>query len=511
MFRKLPIVILFLAIIFPLTINAQKIFYSEPDRSDQKSLNFDIVGKMSDHYLIYKSYRSDHYISVYDYEMKLVENVPLEFIPDKVLGTDIVTYKEHFYLFYQYQKRGIAYCMAARIDANGKVVGEPLELDTTHVNTFSNNRIYNIVNSEDKQYIMVFKINSRNQDRYMLTTSLFDSDLNPKGKSRAPVAMPERSDFLSEFTLDNEATLVFVRASGSSDNDNIRQLALIIKPPDVDSVAYNDLRIADIYLDDFKIKVDNVNKNFLVTSFYARQKRGNVEGLFCALWNKKQDKIVSQTTTTFSDEIRENAKSEGNPKYAFNDFYIQHILMRKDGGFAIAAESVYSSTRGSNYSRWDYMYGSPFYRPMDYYYLSSPFYSSYYYPWSRWGPYGGYQMNRYYADNIAIMSFDSTANMQWTNVIHKSQYDDYSDNFIGYGTLNTGSRFHFIYNQLEKRTLLLTDQSIVPGGEINRSPTLRNLSKEYQFMPRYSKQVSSHELVVPCQYRNYICFAKIEY
>jgi len=286
---------------------------------------------------------------------------------------------------------------------------------------------------------------------------------------------------------------------------------LLVKHPVTDSASYYDLDVNDMYLDDIKIKIDNVNENYLVTSFYAKQKRGNIDGLYCSVWDKKEQKIVYKTTTTFSDEIRENAKSEGNPKFAFNDFYIQKILMRKDGSFVIAAESVYSSTRGYNYSRLDYLYGSPFMRPTDYYYFTNPFYNSYYYPWSRWGSYGNFQVSRYYADNIAIIAFDSTANLQWTNVIHKSQYDDYTDNFIRYGTFNTGGKFHFLFNQLEKRTLLLTDQTITPDGEINRSPTLRNLSKEYQFMPMYAKQVSSYELVVPCQYRNYICFAKIEY
>lgn len=510
MFRKLPIIIVLIAVL-SLTTSAQRIFYSEPDRNDQKSLNFDVVGKMNNHYLIYKNYRSDNYVSVFDNEMKLIENAPLDFAPDKLLGTDIIPYKEHFYFFYQFQKRGIAYCMAAKIDGNGKIVGDPVELDTTSINSFSNNRIYNIINSEDKQHIMVFKINSKNEDRYTLTTSLFDSDLKPGGKSRVYIEMPERSDFLSEFSLDNKATLVFVRGAGTSENDNIKRLTLLIKQPVTDSVSYHDLEVTDMYLDDLKIKIDNVNENYLITSFYANLKRGNIDGLYCALWDKKEEKIVYKTTTNFSDEIRENAKSEGNPKFAFNDFYIQKILMRKDGSFVIAAESVYSSTRGSNYSRWDYLYGSPFMRPSDYYYFTNPFYNSYYYPWSRWGNYGSYQVSRYYADNIAIIAFDSTANLQWTNVIHKTQYDDYTDNFIGYGSLNTGGKFHFLFNQLEKRTLLLTEQTITPEGEINRSPTLRNLSKEYQFMPRYAKQVSSYELVVPCQYRNYICFAKIEY
>lgn len=510
MIRKLPFIFTIL-ILLSVTIHAQRITYSEPDRNDQKSLSFDIIGKINNHFLVYKNFRADNYISVYDNDMKLVDNINLDFIPDKIAGTDLITYKDQFYLFYQYQRRSVAYCMVAKIDGNGKIIGNPIELDTTHVNTYSNNRIYNIVSSEDKQHIMVFKINSKKQDNYVLTTSLFTSDLNLESKTRSNIRMPDRSDFLSEFALDNSSTLVFVRASGTSDNDNIRSLTLIVKEQEIDSVKYYDLDVNDMYLDDPKIKIDNINGNFLVTSFYAKTKRGNIEGLFCALWDKVHEKITYRTNTTFSEEIRNNAKSEGNSKYAFNDFYIQNILMLKNGGFVIASESVYSSSRGSNYNRWDYLYGSPYMRPYDYYYYSSPFYNSYYYPWSRWGFYGNYQVNRYYADNIAILSFDSTANMQWSNVIHKSQYDDYTDNFIGYGTMNSGGKFHFLFNELEKRTLLLTEQTITPEGEINRTPTLHNLSKEYQLMPRYAKQVSGYELVVPCQYRNYICFAKVEY
>jgi len=507
MFRKTPIIIV-LVILSSLTVHAQKIFYSEPDRNDQKSLNFDVAGKIDNHYLVYKNYRSDNYVSVYDNEMKLVENADLDFIPDKIISSEVLGYKDFFYIFYQYQKRNIAYCMAAKIDGNGKIIGEPKQLDTTSISFFANNKIYNVINSEDKQRIMIFKINSKDNDRYVLTTSLFDNDLNFIRKKRMSVPMPERADFLTEFALDNEGSLVFARAAGSSENDNIKNITLLTQDADADSISFHDLNVSEMYLDDIKIKIDNVNHHYLITSFYSKTRRGNIDGLYCVLWDKKLTQPTYSVSTVFSDETRNDAKSEGNPRYAFNDFYIQNILMRKDGGFVIATESVYSSSRGSTNSRWDYLYGSPFSSP--YYYYGSPLYGSYYYPWGRWGNYG-YQITRYYADNIAIISFDSTANQQWANVIHKSQYDDYTDNFLGYGTLNSGGKFHFIFNQLEKRTQLLTDQSITPDGQINRSPTLHNLSKEYQFMPRYSKQVSSYEIIVPCQYRNYICFAKIEY
>lgn len=506
-------VCLLISVCFLGNSKAQRITYSQADRDDTKSLNFDIIGKINNHYLIHKGIRNNHKIALYDSAMKISSVENLDFLPDKVLSTDILAYRDYFYFFYQYQKRNIVYCMAAKIGGDGKIIGEPKQLDTTAVNFFANDKLCSIINSDDKQKIMVFKINSKDPEKSLLTASLFDANLTLIHKTVATIPMPERSDFLTEFAVDNDGQFVFVKPVGSSQEDNITEATLITKDANSDSLFSYTLTIPKIYLDDIKIKVDNVNKRYVLASFYSKAKRGNIEGLYSIVWDKNRQKEVYASNTTFSEEIRSDAKSEGNTKTAFNDFYVQNIIVRKDGGFAIAAESVYSSSRGIYNNRWDYYSGSPFFSPYNYYYYSwnSPlYYNSYYYPWSRWGGFPG-QINRYYADNIAVMSFDSSASLQWTNIIHKSQYDDYTDNFIGYGTLNTGGQFHFLFNQLERRTLLLSDQSITPDGQVIHAPTLHNLDKEYQFMPRYSKQVSSYELIVPCQYRNFICFAKVEF
>lgn len=503
---------LIMSVCAALTCSAQKISYSQPDRDDVKTMSFDIIGKLEDHYLIHKNIRTDHKIAIYDSSMKEIAQQDLDFLPTKVLSTDILTYRDFFYMFYQYQKKNIVYCMAAKIDANGKLVGEPRELDTTAINFFSNDKLYSIISSDNKQKIMVFKINSKNPEKSILTTSLFDPQLNLIHKSHIAIPMPDRNGFLSEFVLDNDGQFVFVKPVGTSQQDNITEATLVAKNPEDDTLGYFDLPIPHIYLDDIKIKVDNNNQRFVLTSFYSKTKRGNIEGLYAVIWDKNLRQAIATSNTTFSEEVRSDAKSEGNAKSAFNDFYVQNIVVRKDGGYVVAAESVYSSSRGVYNNRWDYASSYPFTSPYNYYYYSwnSPFYyNNYYYPWWRWGSMGS-QMNRFYADNIAVMSFDSSASMQWINVIHKSQFDDFTDNFIGYGTLNTGDQFHFLFNQLEKRTLLLTDQSITPDGQVIHSPTLRNLERDYQFMPHFAKQVSGYEVIIPCQYRNYICFAKVE-
>jgi hypothetical protein len=110
-----------------------------------------------------------------------------------------------------------------------------------------------------------------------------------------------------------------------------------------------------------------------------------------------------------------------------------------------------------------------------------------------------------------VLSFDKYGKPEWSNVITKSQFDDQSDQLISYQLMNTGGQLHLLFNKDEKRNLLLNDYSITPDGQISHNPTLKNLDKGYEFMPMYSKQVSARQMIIPCSFRNSICFAKIEY
>lgn len=492
------------------SLHAQSIVYSKPEKSDTRGLNFEIIGKLNDHYLVYKNIRNDHRVTVYDDDMEVVTNESLTFLPDRVINADILAYKNFFYLFYQYQRRNVVYCMAAKLDGDAKLVGEPQTLDTTQVNFLANNKVYSYMVSEDKQKIGFVKINTKNESSYFLTSLIFDENLAPFSKAYTNVDMPERNDFLTEFNIDNDGDMVFLRAVGGQQKDNIVSLSLISKRMNDNLPKVYELPLNKIFLDDVRVKIDNYNKNYLVASFYTKARRGNVDGLFATLYSKVNDSLINTTYTTFSDELRNSVKSNGNARFAFNDVFLQNIVMRKDGGYVIAAESVYSSTRGNQFNRWDYFNGYPFFSPSAAYYYysySSPF--GYYYPWSRGGY--GFQNTWYFADNVALLSFDSTGNLDWSNVIHKSQYDDNTDAFIGYTTMNTGNEVHFLYNENVRKNVLLSDQSITPDGQLNHSPTLRNLDRGYEFMPRFGKQVGAKQMIIPCSYRNYICFAKVDF
>ncbi|MBN8835966.1 MAG: hypothetical protein J0I09_01785 [Sphingobacteriia bacterium] len=493
---------------FCVFLKAQSIIYSEPDRDDYKNMNYEVMGKLEGKVFIYKGIRDQHQLCIYDAEMKLVNKVKLDFINNNLINIEFIAYQDKFLVFYNYQNKNVIYSMAARIGANGKILGQPLVVDTTNYSSSVNNNIYTLAYSEDKSKIVVYKIRNKEENQHTLITLLFDKELSLLHRSSIIVPMPDKKDFLNRLVVDNDGDIALLREAGSNSNDNINKLALIIKPGNADSLQIMDIKLNNINLDDVKIKPDNINKRFLILSFYSKQKRGNVDGLFCFLWDKLNNKVILNNQITVPDDLRNEARSDGNLKSALNDFFLKNIIIKNDGGFVIATESVYMSTRGNNYyNRWDYLGYNSFWGVPGYYYGSGLMGG--YYPWSNFNYYN--TTTRYFADNIMLLSFDDKGKMDWSNVIHKSQYDDNADNFISYGIINTGEEIHFLYNVLEKRDWVITDQAVAPGGQLTRKPTFKNLDKGYDFMPRLAKQTGARQIIVPCMYRNLTCFAKIDF
>ena len=494
---------------FSSSLFAQRISYTEPERDDSRRTNFEIIGRVGGNNLIFKNNRNNNDICVYDDNMKLLNRLDMNFMDDRWINVDFIAYPEFAWMIYQYQKKDIVYCTAVKINGEGKRMTDPIQLDTTKINWSANNKIYTTIVSDDKEKIMIMKINSRNPKMFLFTTKLFNNDLKMVAKNNLSLPMQERNDYFTDFLLDNQGGLVFGKFVRKNGGETVSNLQMVSLQPNADTFMIRDLSGNDRFLDAVKVKVDNINQRYFFSAFYYRQRRGNIEGLYSVIFDVKKDAIVKQMLASFSDELRRQAKGpDANVKLAFNDYFIQNIILKKDGGYLMVSESQYTSTRGSAFNRWDYLnWNNPWRSPLNYYYYS-PFYSPWNSPWNR---YGQGQAVRFHSDNIMILSFDKDGQIEWSNVIPKSQFDDESDAMISYQMLVTGSELHFLFNQYERRSLLLSDQSIGPDGKITRYPTLKNLDKGFEFMPRYGKQVGARSIIIPCQYRNYLTFAKIDF
>ncbi|WP_298731850.1 hypothetical protein [uncultured Chitinophaga sp.] len=488
------------------SLMAQKITYSEPERDDYKSTEFEIIGRVGGNILVYKSDRGDNAVSVYDNAMQLKERVKLDFLPKKVISVDFIAYPGKVFMIYQFQRKDAVYSVCATMNPEGRFDQAPIVVDSTRIGFYSKeNKVYSVEYSEDKGRIMIYKINQDKEDNNVFYTFQYDSSFNFVNNSRLSLPM-EKKAILSNFTLANSGDLIFNRLERTSNRDYTIKADVIIKRSAVDSFEVTPLQLQQQMLDEVKMKLDNNSNTLLVSAFYYKQKRGNVDGMYIAKYDFAQKQLVYEKLSPFTPELKMNARGESSTNAAFNDYFIRKIINTKDGGFLITAESFYTTSRYQPWNRWNYMYGP--------YGMSSP-YSYYYSPYSPWyySPWGwnNSQGNRYHYDNVAVLSFDPEGKLQWSNFVRKSQFDDGADLYLSYMLVNIGSELRFLYNDLDRRSYILTDNSITPDGKISRMPTLRNLDKGFTWMPRYGKQISSRSVLIPCIYRNYICFAKIDF
>jgi hypothetical protein len=505
------VVSLVLFIFAALVGHAQRIFYSDIEKDDYRQMNFDIIGKVSGKINIYKNYRNRNDISIYNDEMKLLNRVSMDFMPERVIQVDFIAYSDFYCMVYQYQKKNVVYCAYVKFNGDGKRMNDPLILDTSHLPSQSDKKVYSMINSEDKQRIMVFKVNRKNERYYVLTTLLFDSKPSLVRKSVTNYPIADREGFFTDFVLDNDGDFAFGRAGTGGNREFVNRFDFVIKKANEDTLQVYNIPLKDKSLDEVQLKPDNFHKKFIVTSFYYKQRKGNIDGLYTFIWDKNTSSRIMENTFVFSDSLRMDARTENvSVKQAFNDYFIKYIIPTRNGGFAVMSELYYTSSRSTGWNRWDYLYGYN-YNPMDYWYYS-PYnamnYGRWWDPWSRWN---SYSSTRYFAENIMIFFFNSEGKLEWSNVVRKTQFDDNNDMFLSFQIFNAGNSVRFLFNQLEKRELILNSATINAAGEMKRDPTLRNLDKTYDFMPRFGKQIALKEIVLPCMHKNFICFAKLEY
>lgn len=505
--RTFVIIFCLLNLTSPQKLAAQDIVYSDFNNEDNRDINFEILGKMNDSYIIYKNIRWKHMLAIYDNNMRMQKSIRLKFIPDKTFNIDFISYPDHFYMIYQFQKNNIVYCKGVKINSEGKKMTEPVDLDTTRISILSDKKIYNTIYSQDKQKILIYKIPRKNQ-QMTIATKLFDADLNMLDSTRYVTSYDDRKDVYSDLQLDNEGNFTYSKGTKGIFRSNIRELEIFCRKPGEKYFKTLNIDLKGSYFDEIIFTVDNLNKHYILNSFYYDRDPGNIIGLYTMLIDAIHLDTLRSAFNPFPDTVRAKANSDGFFKAAFDNFFIRQTIVKKDGGFILATEDYSSQTRSNpnnNLNRSNYFYNSPYYSPNDYY-LSNPAFG-YYRPFNS---FSNWNDVRYYYNNILILSLDKNLQLQWNTIIPKTQVDDEVDNFLSFSTMNVGAEIHFLFNEGVRRQII-SNQSIMPNGEMKRFPTLKSREAGYEFMPRLAKQVGYKEVIIPCIYRSNIAFAKVKF
>jgi hypothetical protein len=168
------------------------------------------------------------------------------------------------------------------------------------------------------------------------------------------------------------------------------------------------------------MKLDADKERIYVGGFYSDKKNGNYEGVLYTYYDIKTGSFQPTRLMPFDDRMR-NATGGSSKKRAFNDHQVRQLIVKNDGGFLLISEDYFVTTRNS-------------YSPGFGYY-------SFYYPTM------GATVREYHYNDIMVLSYNPSGQMEWDTFIRKDQYSQEDGGmFSSYALINTGGAIGFLFN-----------------------------------------------------------------
>lgn len=518
---------------------AQSYVVSGIEKTDKEGMQYEVLGKMGNRYWVYKKNGTVSTIAQYNDQMQLVKQNDLTFLPSSVQQIEFFKRDQQLFAFYQFQNNKTVYAALATLNVEGQLKSEPVILDTAqNIRPGSRAKIFNLIESDDHQKIMLFSVNTSNPASIKLKTSSYNGNFEEIADATISINSNNKKSTLSDFALANNGNLFCLR--NTTQNNAAPAVSLIYLSEGGREVIESSVLNTQFLLDDIRLKIDNANNRVLLNSFYAISKKGNIEGLFTYIWDANTKTAILSSANRFTDANRALLTTKRNLKTALDSYYIDKVNTQSNGDFIVMAESAETYSNRSAFSRWDYFWGGPFYNPFIFNYWYRPFG---FYPWTRfgwagfgawdlgwglgglgWGPWGwgglggfwnpfasfGYPSVTYNAKQIALMSYDSKGNLQWVKTIDKSQSDMNVDQFIGYGSFENNNGVNIIYYQKQKGQRQFIVNTLTTEGVLSKGESINLQEKRFDWMPKALKQVGEKECIIPYQYNNKIGFAKIQ-
>gem|GEM_PF-3408166 len=456
--------------------DAQEITYSVPLGDNIRTTNFDILGFCGAHLLIYKKTYSDSKIAVYNKEMKILDEVPLDFFPDELTHEDFINLGNRVLLFYQYTHRRDLYCGFITLDANASLVGKPRPIDkTVHPDRVVGNKPYTVLHSADKSKIMVLEI-LRNEDslRYRLRTFLYDSSMTLLSVGVVEMPYLEISDRLDKFCLSNQGGLYFTYGHLSElQNDYYQSLTLYYKPPLENKLLEKPIPLEHAAVKtSVLLKIDEPEQLVWLGALATGEKLRDIDGICLFRYTQDSLRPENHEMVPLTDSLKKTMRSRtAGLHQTFDDYQLVDMVFDQKAHSLLIAEQRYMG-----------------------------------------------QDNVRHYDNIALFEISPEGTLSGAGTIPKEQGEDLGPPYVSFLLVNTGHALHFLMNKshrvfrfLNNAVYLLTDYQYGADHRLKELPVLRDLDNKLRWAPRYGMQVGRDQVIIPCISGSSMVFGKIDY
>jgi hypothetical protein len=477
--------LLLFSLVFTSSALAQRVVYSEYAPYDIRNSSLSIVGKVAGVLYTFRSYGNEYYLDAYNDAMEKTATIVLDFFPSQIYNVRFVSFADKMLVLYQSQEGTRITQYAAMLNEKGMLQKTPLKIDTKRTSFFgtSNKEFFASAVSDNREHIMVYS--AMNKGKSLQFTGYW-LDVETMRVSKKLKLKYKANDIIAnnEGLLSNTGQF-FLPVYTVIGNRNFSDEYTILSLKKEESLfRKSSLELGANYLEYPFQKMDNNKGKIHFASFFSTKKNGNNEGVAAATFDLNTLIFSVPNFISFDDEMRGETKGKRRER-ALNEFKINQLVVKNDGGFVVAAEEVYVTTQSN------FMPGIGFY--------------SFYY-----SPMMNQTIREYHYNDIMLLSYNANKEKEWHSFLRKEQYSQEDGGmFSSYSLLNTGGGLGFLFNDFNSRRSRIQLSSVSADGKVNIGYMDAGNNDDPDWLPRLGKQIDSREIVVPCLRKKQICFAKI--
>ena len=448
---------------------SQKVTVS-PEILLRDDYSFALLGEVDKKVLLVRNKGYQQTLSIYNEGLGFVQEIPLDFEDKRVNIIGFVTGKTDFNVYYSYRSGSKEIIKAVKLSA----MGQEYYQDTVFMreNVFLT-EYYRFDGSDNDRYVCLHNV----LDETTIQLILFDNQemelIYEKKLVVNGVSM--RKDLINmSISNDGELALLFDKNNSQfrKEDHYMRVVSITKKGETKDAkIEFNDMLSVDQ-----RIIADNANGGFRIVGLYSDKNEILSQGYFVS----DLDRLVK---SAFPPEMLSNTSGSSKKKLiGLEDYGLNDIIFRKDGGCLLVLESKKEFHRASSATR-----GSRA---------------------------GSYRMGvtDYYNEDILVMSINADGTFLWNTVLPKKQFSQDDDGaYSSFFIFKTPSKLHFVYNDEIKSNNTVSEYVLNPAGVYERNAVLSTAYQKLKLRLRSSIQVSSNAFLLTSERNSRLNIVKIEY
>lgn len=494
----IKITFIFLLFFFPALVSGQQVKWSQPLQDNKKFPYLKILGEDdNENIFVLKSnlsldnsrenagFRNRSYLLQYfspDLALLWEKDLKTSYEDGRITDIRLVNGKLITTSYFYEKKNKSYYFYSQYLGKDANWLGKPVLVDSLIATSLDENNKPGLINSLD-QNLLAFSYRKVSKDDKIQSLNVVVLDTNLAAKYSKEILIPISTQLFvqQEVVLTNSGSFLLLGTRYTTEKK--------IKEPNqsyYELYGYNYLQdkfVHAVVKDDTKflteasIIPDNLNKSYVVAGFYSEKTMYSTAGIF--YYTLAEDSLIDRQVVhaPFSQAYLQKFMGDQKENRELVNYTIDRLIVRKDGGVALIAESMYKTSR----SYFDYYMQS---------YISHVYYH-----------YG----------NVMVLSVNPDGSFLWNNVITKDQNSvDDGGLFSSYFCAVTGGKLAVVYNKFadENSSVLLT---FINSNGNQQTEVLFNELEKVSIAAQSARQIDEETIVLPAFRQNKFYLIRINF